>query len=209
MNDFVKRLTPYLCGTAILVVITLTAVSKAELDAHLLRAANLFVWSAGVFAPRLVLDFAHSTGSRAHTPWHLASLALRILCFAGGGTLWLTGAGEILLHFRIDPFHMTLILILLVVSLWIGQRVIAAELGALSTESEALSETLSTEGKVLSKLAKLSEETVSAQRELKELSEKTVSTRHEVLSRITALLIENEELKKEVQRAKERYTDKT
>lgn len=198
MNDFIKRLTPYLCGTAILVVITLTTVSKAELDAHLLRAANLFVWSAGVFAPRLVLDFAHSAGSRAHTPWHLASLALRILCFAGGGTLWLTGAGEILLHFRIDPFHMTLILILLVVSLGIGQGVIAAELEALSTKSETLS-----------KLAKLSEETVSAQRELKELSEKALSTRHEVLSRITALLTENEELKKEVQRAQERNTDKT
>jgi len=122
-DSLLQRTVASLVATAILVIVTLAAVSTSQLDPPALQAVHLFVWAVVFFGGHLALDVVIprlSTSAESAGHW---VRAIWIVWFVVGATFWLQGAAALLAHFRFPPWQVTLCLAIFSVTLTVAAAV--------------------------------------------------------------------------------------
>jgi hypothetical protein len=101
IESLTQRAVAATFAMAILVLVTLTTVPYEQLDTHLANAVQRFSWSAVLLGCVLIL----SVGSAPEIASRPLLKLYRAIFFqalgAFGNLMWLTGAWEILRHYRI------------------------------------------------------------------------------------------------------------
>jgi uncharacterized membrane protein len=135
LNSLGQQALFAMLATAVLVVVTLTAVQLSVND-PLLSAAQAFAWAASALGAHLVLDAACNSIAKTPAPrrrWRRTRKTLSVTTLAVGVVAWFTGASQTLRHFGMPGWQRFLLQGVLFVSIIVAVSALEAE----KTASEA------------------------------------------------------------------------